>query len=60
MSEIKLNQTCYATLQFDEPWTYENYRKTGGYSAWEKILSERTPPADIIETVKKIWVVLSD
>ena len=33
MSEIKLNQTCYATLQFDEPWTYENYRKTGGYAA---------------------------
>ncbi|MEQ8495523.1 MAG: NADH-quinone oxidoreductase subunit F, partial [Gammaproteobacteria bacterium] len=52
MSEIKLNQTVYATLQFDEPWTYENYRKIGGYSAWEKIIAERTPPADIIETVK--------
>ncbi|MEQ8662322.1 MAG: NADH-quinone oxidoreductase subunit NuoF, partial [Gammaproteobacteria bacterium] len=52
MSEIKLNQTVYATLQFDEPWTYDNYRRIGGYAAWEKIIAERTPPADIIETVK--------
>ncbi len=52
MSEIKLNQTCYETLQFEQPWTYENYRKIGGYQAWEKIITERTPPADIIEVIK--------
>ena len=52
MSEIELNQTCYATLAYDEPWTYETYRKLGGYSAWEKILEERTPPEDVVELVK--------
>ena len=26
-----MNQVCYTTLQFDEPWTYENYLKIGGY-----------------------------
>ncbi len=41
------------TLDFDEPWTLENYRKIGGYQAWEKILKEQTPPEEIIETVKQ-------
>lgn len=53
MTDIKLNQTCYATLEYDEPWTYETYRKIGGYTAWEKILDEKTPPADVIELVKE-------
>ncbi|HLB30829.1 MAG TPA: NADH-quinone oxidoreductase subunit F, partial [Gammaproteobacteria bacterium] len=52
MSEIKQNQVCFATLQFDEPWTLENYHKTGGYEAWKKILRERIPPEKIIEEVK--------
>ncbi|MGR8919068.1 MAG: NADH-quinone oxidoreductase subunit F, partial [Gammaproteobacteria bacterium] len=52
MSDIQLNLTCYATREYDEPWTLETYRKIGGYQAWEKIISEKTPPADIIETVK--------
>ena len=52
MSEIKLNLTCYATLEFDEPWTLDTYRKTGGYQAWEKIIDERIPPEVIIEQVK--------
>jgi len=52
MSDVKLNLTCYATREFAEPWTYETYRKIGGYSAWEKILREKIPPAEIIETVK--------
>jgi len=45
-------QVCFATLGQDEPWTLENYRKQGGYEAWEKILREKTPPEDIIEEVK--------
>lgn len=52
MSEIKLNLTCYATLEYDEPWTLDTYRKTGGYQAWEKIINERIPPEVIIEQVK--------
>ncbi len=52
MAEIKLNQVCYATLQFDQPWTLENYYRVGGYEAWKKMLNARTPPNDVIEEVK--------
>src|SRR5210317_1812431 len=46
-------QVCFDTLQFDEPWTLENYLKVGGYEAWKKILQEKTPPEEVIEEVKK-------
>ncbi|MBT8121449.1 MAG: NADH-quinone oxidoreductase subunit NuoF [Gammaproteobacteria bacterium] len=45
-------QVCFDTLQFDEPWTLENYLKVGGYEAWKKILREKTPPEEVIEIVK--------
>ncbi|MEX0731869.1 MAG: NADH-quinone oxidoreductase subunit NuoF [Aquisalimonadaceae bacterium] len=48
-----VNEVCYRTLEFDQPWTLENYLKIGGYQAWRKILAEKTPPEDIIEAVKK-------
>ncbi|MEM7400955.1 MAG: NADH-quinone oxidoreductase subunit NuoF [Pseudomonadota bacterium] len=48
----QINNVCYQTLQFDEPWTLENYKKVGGYSAWEKILRENISPDDVIEQVK--------
>ena len=47
-----LNTVCYATLRFDEPWTLENYRRTGGYEAWQKVIREQIPPENIIEEVK--------
>jgi NADH-quinone oxidoreductase subunit F len=48
------NQICFTTLQFpDQPWSYENYLKTGGYEAWRKILTEKISPEDVIEIVKK-------
>ena len=47
-----LNRICYRTLEFDSPWTLENYRKVGGYEAWSRILRERTPPEKIVEEVK--------
>lgn len=50
---MSLNEVCYATLRFDRPWTIENYRKVGGYEAWENILSSRPDPADIVEEIKK-------
>ena len=39
----------------DEPecWSLEAYRKHGGYQAWEKIVKEKTPQEEIIETVKR-------
>ena len=52
MSDIPLNLTCYETLGHDTPWSLETYRKIGGYQAWEKILHEKIPPADVIEQVK--------
>jgi len=48
-----LDQVCYETRRFDEPWTLENYLETGGYEAWRKIIAQKTPPGDIIEEVKK-------
>jgi NADH-quinone oxidoreductase subunit F len=47
-----VNEVVFATLQFDEPWTLENYRKIGGYQAWEKILREKIPPGDVVDIVK--------
>ncbi len=52
MSDIPLNQCCYETLQFEQPWTLENYLRIGGYEAWRTILAERTPPDRVIEEVK--------
>lgn len=52
MSNIELNLNCYATLAYDEPWSFETYLKIGGYQAWEKILKEKISPVDVIELVK--------
>jgi NADH-quinone oxidoreductase subunit F len=49
---MQLNNVCYQTLKFDQPWTLENYKSVGGYAAWEKILHENISPDDVIEQVK--------
>jgi NADH-quinone oxidoreductase subunit F len=49
----KEHQAVYTTLHFDKPWSYENYLKTGGYSALRKVLEEKIPPTDVIEMVKQ-------
>jgi NADH-quinone oxidoreductase subunit F len=51
-SEAMSEKVCFETLQFDQPWTLENYRKVGGYEAWLKILKERPDPKTIIDEVK--------
>ena len=48
----QLNQVCYATLQFDEPWTYENYVRLGGYEAWQMVLRGELDADRIIEELK--------
>jgi NADH-quinone oxidoreductase subunit F len=48
----KEHQAVYTTLHFDKPWSYENYLKTGGYSALRKIIEEKIPPEQVIEMVK--------
>ena len=52
MTDIKLDLTCFATRNLPAPWSMQTYRSIGGYSAWEKILREKTPPANIIDVVK--------
>ncbi|WP_126454620.1 NADH-quinone oxidoreductase subunit NuoF [Sulfuriflexus mobilis] len=46
------NQVCFTTMQFDKPWTLENYIKTGGYQALKKVLVDKMSQEDVIETVK--------
>jgi NADH-quinone oxidoreductase subunit F len=45
-------QVCFRTLEFEQPWTLENYRKVGGYAVWERILKEKMPAEKIIEELK--------
>ncbi len=49
---MPLDQVCYKTLQFDKPWTLDNYLKVDGYQAWKRILKEKIPPDQVIEEVK--------
>jgi NADH-quinone oxidoreductase subunit F len=42
----------YTTMQFDQPWTLENYLKVGGYQALRKVLTEKIAPEAIIAEVK--------
>lgn len=48
-----INQVCYATFKYEEPWTLENYFNVGGWEAWKKILRENISPADVLEEVKQ-------
>ncbi len=52
MNELLLNEVCYKTLEFKEPWTFENYLKVDGYEAWKRILKDKPPRVAIIEEVK--------
>ena len=52
MTENELNQTCYATLGKERPWSLKTYREIGGYSAWEAILAERPSPESVVERIK--------
>ncbi len=42
----------YTTMQFDQPWTLENYLKVGGYQALRKVLTGKMTPEAIITEVK--------
>jgi NADH-quinone oxidoreductase subunit F len=47
MTDSRFNQTCFATLQYEQPWTLENYYKVGGYEAWKKIIREKITPEQV-------------
>ena len=46
------NEVCFATLQYDQPWSLESYIKSGGYQALKKIFDEKLTPEAVIEEVK--------
>jgi NADH-quinone oxidoreductase subunit F len=48
----KMNLVVFEVLKHQEPWKIDTYRKIGGYAAWEKILKEKPPREQIIDTVK--------
>src|SRR6202000_3103521 len=48
----KQNLLLFEVLKYDQPWTLESYRKTGGYSPWEKMLDEKPTRDSVIDLVK--------
>lgn len=53
---LEFNQVCLRTLnarESEKPWALKTYEKLGGYTAWKKILKEKTPPENVLEQVKQ-------
>ncbi len=50
--DLKLNLVCYRTRNLPNPHSLETYKSLGGYSVLRKILTEKTPPNEIIEELK--------
>lgn len=48
-----INQVCYRTLELFEPWNLKAYESIGGYQMLKKILKEKTPPDQIVNTIKE-------
>jgi NADH-quinone oxidoreductase subunit F len=46
------NEVCFATLQYDQPWTLDSYLKSGGYQALKKIIDQKMTAEEVIEEVK--------
>lgn len=46
------NEVCLRTTHLDRPWLLSTYESEGGYEALRKILKEKIPQEDIIESVK--------
>ncbi len=47
------HNVVFTTLHFDQPWSYENYLKAGGYQAWRRILRENISREQVIDWVKQ-------
>jgi len=47
-----MDDVVYQTRNLESPWSYETYRKVGGYQALEKLLKEKISPEDVVEMVK--------
>ena len=47
-----INNVVFEPLALPESWTLGQYRRIGGYEAWERVLRDRVPPEKIIEDLK--------
>ncbi len=47
------NEVCLPHRHSDRPWALSAYESDGGYAAWRRILSEKTPADEIINEIKK-------
>jgi NADH-quinone oxidoreductase subunit F len=47
------NQVCFRTLHLNQPWTLKTYESAGGYQVLRQILTQKTPPEQIIDEIKK-------
>ena len=47
-----VNEVCYRTIGHEQSASLATYQRLGGYSAWQAILRDKTPPEQIIEAVK--------
>ena len=45
-------RVCLPAKEIEAPWTISAYRNQGGYEAWTRVLQNKTPRAEIIETLK--------
>ncbi|MBT7966550.1 NADH-quinone oxidoreductase subunit NuoF [Gammaproteobacteria bacterium] len=45
-------RVCLPAKEIESPWTISAYRNQGGYEAWTQVLQNKTPRAEIIETLK--------
>ena len=45
-------RVCLPAKEIEAPWTISAYRTQGGYEAWTQVLQNKTPRAEIIETLK--------
>lgn len=50
---VELNQVCFRSMHLDKPWTLATYESIGGYKVWKRIITEKTSPAEIVDTLKK-------
>jgi len=48
----KMNLVVFEPLHLHEPWKLDTYRRIDGYAAWEKIVREKPPREQIIDTLK--------
>jgi NADH-quinone oxidoreductase subunit F len=48
----KMDLVVFEALKHPESWKLANYRKIDGYAAWEKIVREKPPREQVIDTVK--------